>query len=265
MGHGTRDAVGVAEFMALARQVAEALPNMPVEPCFLELAEPEIDQGFTRLAERGARQITVMPVLLFAAGHAKHDIPQAVARAAEKHPGVTWTCARHLGCHPELLKLSAERFATALRAAGEEEIGPAASAGTTTLLLVGRGSNDQEATEEMLEFADMRDRLDPRIRVVTCFAAMARPLLDETLGKVSNSPAGTIVVQPHLLFDGLLVSGIRQKVEAAAERDPTQRYLVAGHLGPDARVAAAVLDRIQQSRATDDLPSTPAASSSVKP
>src|SRR5436190_669000 len=87
VGHGTRDAEGLAEFASLARLVMERLPEFAVEPCFLELAEPDIPTAVHRLMASGIRQLTVAPLLLFAAGHAKRDIPMTVAEAIKARSG----------------------------------------------------------------------------------------------------------------------------------------------------------------------------------
>src|SRR5438105_3545533 len=112
--HGTRDPAGIAEFLALAERVRGAAGPRPVEACFLELAEPTIDGGIARLAERGVRRITIVPLLLFAAGHAKRDIPRAVAAAVERFPGMETRPTLPLGCHERLLALSARRYAEAI-------------------------------------------------------------------------------------------------------------------------------------------------------
>lgn len=244
VGHGTRDDSGLAEFMATAKAVADAFGEMPVEPCFLELAEPNIAAGLARLVERSVSEVVAMPVLLFAAGHAKHDIPAAVAEAAAAHQGVNWQLAEHLGCHPSILELSAERYRQSL-----ERNGPAAGLevlGSSTLILVGRGSNDADATREMFDFAARRSVLTPGADVIVCFAAMAKPSLGEALDQVSRLGGQLVVVQPHLLFDGLLLGGIREKVADAATRNPRHRFILADHLGPDPRVVAAIRDRIEQ-------------------
>jgi sirohydrochlorin cobaltochelatase len=114
VGHGTRDQQGLAEFHVTVRQVAEHLPSLAVEPAFLELALPTIAVGFERLVERNKRRIVVAPLLLFAAGHAKQDIPVAIDAVAQKHPGVAWRQAEVLGCHEALIELSALRFQEAL-------------------------------------------------------------------------------------------------------------------------------------------------------
>src|SRR5436190_70542 len=84
VGHGTRDSAGLAEFRELHRLLVERAGELPVESCFLELAEPNISAGIEALLARGVRQIVVAPLLLFAAGHAKRDIPEGVADALQR-------------------------------------------------------------------------------------------------------------------------------------------------------------------------------------
>ncbi|MEE3220587.1 MAG: CbiX/SirB N-terminal domain-containing protein, partial [Planctomycetota bacterium] len=75
VGHGTRSSRGRDELLTTANAVGSRM-EIVVEPAFLELTEPTIDDAVTRLADRGVRRMTVMPLLLFAAGHAKRDIPR---------------------------------------------------------------------------------------------------------------------------------------------------------------------------------------------
>ena len=141
VGHGTRSAQGVAEFRQLAREVEQSLAPQPVEPAFLELAEPTIADSFSRLIERGVRRVAVAPLLLFAAGHAKEDIPAAVAEAAGILPPgeVEIVFAQPMGSHPALLELSGRHTRRML----EEREWQAP--GESCLLLVGRGSRDPQA------------------------------------------------------------------------------------------------------------------------
>lgn len=81
VGHGTRESAGLDEFRRLVGMLEAHLPQVPVEPCFLELAKPSIAEAAKRLVARGARHVRVLPTLLFTAGHAERDIPQQVAAA----------------------------------------------------------------------------------------------------------------------------------------------------------------------------------------
>jgi xanthine dehydrogenase YagS FAD-binding subunit len=82
VGHGTRDPRGQAEMLAVAELVAGRLPGIRCHSCSLEFASPTIAEGVASLVDQGVRQIVAMPLLLFAAGHVKQDIPAALAEAA---------------------------------------------------------------------------------------------------------------------------------------------------------------------------------------
>ena len=254
-GHGTRDAAGVAGFLELARQVAAREPQLPIEPCFLELAKPDIAAGLAALKKRGVERVVTMPLLLFAAGHAKHDIPTAVAAAAAPLSLIPLAQTPHLGCHPLVVELSALRYAEAL--AGR----PPVEAAETLLLLIGRGSTDPEAIAEMEQFGACRRAAayqavgqPPLGRVEICYAALARPTLAEGLATAATAGARRVVVQPHLLFEGKLISDIRRQVAAVAEQAVAQpatavaktEWLLTECLGPHELLVRVVRERIRQ-------------------
>jgi sirohydrochlorin ferrochelatase len=85
VGHGTRNQRGLAEFRALVLLIAQSASDFEIESCFLELAQPDIPTAVGKLLAREIESIVVSPVLLFAAGHAKRDIPQAVEEALRAH------------------------------------------------------------------------------------------------------------------------------------------------------------------------------------
>jgi sirohydrochlorin ferrochelatase len=237
VGHGTRDPVGVAEFLDLARQVTELCPDVAVEACFLEIAEPPIADGIAALIRRGVQQITVSPVLLFAAGHAKRDIPVAIQAALKTVPQPIKVCyAPALESHPGIVELSARRCNEALL--DKPTVAPA----DTLLLLVGRGSRDDTATAEMHRFAQLRRQRTSVGRVEVCFVAMAEPSLASTLPRVAELSYRRIVVQPHLLFSGELLAEVGVKVATVSTVRPEQQWIVTGPLGPDPSVAEAIMD-----------------------
>jgi sirohydrochlorin ferrochelatase len=238
VGHGTRDERGRAEFAALTRQIDQRLPDHDVLACFLEFAEPTIEQAIDQLAAAGTRQVTVMPLLLFAAGHAKRDIPAEVAAGARRHPQLTLRVAAHLGCHAALVELSALRFRQLVANGASREADDA-----TLLLLVGRGSRDADANAEMARFSRLRFEAAPVGWIETCHTAMAEPSLERALTVVGGMPFSQVVVQPHLLFAGELVSRVGVRVAEAAERFSDKNWLVTPHLGAHNLVVQAVLDR----------------------
>jgi sirohydrochlorin cobaltochelatase len=246
VGHGTRNAAGLAEFFAFAQQVADIGRDFDAEPCFLELAEPDIATGVRRLLDRGVRQLIVAPVLLFAAGHAKRDIPAAVDAAIRdfdmkpRPPGAPALPpvihVSPLECHDKILQLSTERFYEAIT--NRDGIGSV----DTLLIMVGRGSSYPEAIAKMRRFTELRAQLTPVARVETCFVAIAKPSLPETLAWAAEQRYRRIIVQPHLLFTGDVLGEIKQSVEERSAVDPNGEWLIAPHLGPSPLVAEAILD-----------------------
>ncbi|MGD9720315.1 MAG: sirohydrochlorin chelatase [Pirellulales bacterium] len=244
VGHGTRDATGTTEFLEAVRLVAERVHGLPVEPCFLEFAAPSIAEGFARLAAAGVKHVVVAPVILFAAGHIRRDIPREVAQAAARFPGVTFEQAEHLGCHPALVAQSRRRFDEAL--AASEDHSPLHNempAPATALLLVGRGSRDADATAEMHTLAQLRQAAAPLVKVRVAFMAMADPPLEPMLDELVAAGLRRVIIQPHLLFAGELLARLGAIVNRYRDRYPKTQWLIAAHLGPAEGVVDAILDR----------------------
>ncbi len=105
VGHGTRDAVGTEQFFQLSNRLAELLAPIPVEPALLEFQEPTIPQAWRSLVSRGVRHIHVAPLLLFAAGHAKDDIPDAINQCALQTPDISWDQTGPLSRHQAIVDL----------------------------------------------------------------------------------------------------------------------------------------------------------------
>lgn len=239
VGHGARDRRGLEEFRQVVRSVASRMPERAVEGCFLELAPPDIAAGIAVLAARGERRVVVQPLLLFAAGHSKRDIPQAVREAAANHAGMEFRMGAPLACRQELLQLSTTRYREALGGRA------AVPADAMLLMLVGRGSLDPEANAEMSRFSRLRWEHTPVGRLETCFLAMTRPALDESLAIAADLPYRQVVVQPHLLFQGELVDSVRQAVKAMAAIRPEKEWVVTRHLGPHELLAEAIVRRAE--------------------
>jgi sirohydrochlorin cobaltochelatase len=234
VGHGTRSSRGADEFLKLADLVGGRLPGVTVEPGFLELTEPTIHQGLSRLVKRGARHVVVVPLLLFAAGHAKRDIPAAaLAAASELGAEVTFSHASHLGCGAKIVQLSRQRFTESLQGR------PDVPAERTCLLLVGRGSHDHSATAEMHHFArHLSAHASSRLTISVAFIAMARPAISDVLPQLAKENWQRNVVQPHLLFHGELYEELGQQVQAAAAANPEQEWILTPYLAEGIGVAS---------------------------
>ena len=103
-GHGSADADGAADFLRLADRVAGRL-DVPVAGGFIELSPPPLSDAVATLVDGGVRRLAAVPLMLVAAGHAKGDIPAALARERARHTGLIVHYGRPLGPHPTVLAL----------------------------------------------------------------------------------------------------------------------------------------------------------------
>jgi sirohydrochlorin cobaltochelatase len=233
-GHGSQDAAGAVELLALADRV-RALDPRPALACgFIELSPPPLSVACADLVAKGAGEIVVVPVMLLAAGHVKDDVPALVARLRLQFPGVHFRYARELGIHPDLLAVVGERLEAAV---------PAAERAATAVLLCGRGSSDPDANADLHKVARLLWEGRPWPLVETCYVGITDPRLPAGLERCRRLGARRIVTVPYFLFTGRLVDRIRAQCAAFAAGHPELDVRVAGYLGPDERVARLVLAR----------------------
>lgn len=108
VAHGSRRARSNEEIRELTRALASRTQQTfdQVACAFLELAEPDIGNGIARLADAGARHITVLPYFLSDGRHVHDDIPAQVDAQRPNLPHVTIDIAPYIGASarmPELL------------------------------------------------------------------------------------------------------------------------------------------------------------------
>ena len=87
-GHGSRNRVAIDEFACLANSLKQSLPLIPVEYGYLEFAQPIIKDALDRLRSQSVERVIAIPAMLFAAGHAKNDIP-SLLKAYSAKTGLT--------------------------------------------------------------------------------------------------------------------------------------------------------------------------------
>ena len=111
VGHGSRDPEGNEELLRFADMVRSKAPEFIIETCFLEFAKPTIDQGIASCVEQGASRVVLVPIILFAAGHAKLHIPDAIDHAKRKYPHVQFAYGRPIGVHQKVINILKSRLA----------------------------------------------------------------------------------------------------------------------------------------------------------
>ncbi len=250
VGHGTRNKVGQQQFLTVYQQFAQLTAPTATACAFLELAEPTIAQAVEQLAAQGVRRFVTVPLLLFAAGHALQDIPDAVTEAAGRYNMQAVGQTAPLELNPAIVELSALRFREATCQAGSvpacQERCEGKQCARTALAMIGRGSRSTVAAERMRQFSDLRRQITPVAELLTGFVTAQSPGVDEVLSMLARSNCQTIVVQPHLLFEGEIIEQLRRQVEAVKKESPTQRWVVAQALGTDFALAQTLVRLVQE-------------------
>ncbi len=245
--HGTRDQAGVAAFHALAGRVGvlAGRDGTRVGGGFIELSAPPLRDAVSTLVKGAtlvngtpARMVAV-PLTLSAAGHAKGDIPAALARERTRHPGLSWTYARPLGPHPALLDLLAARIDAV---AGEPP--PA-------VLVVGRGSTDPDANADVVKTTRLLWEGRDYPLAETAFVSLAQPGVAEGLERCRLLGARQIVVARYFLFPGVLPDRVAEQAAEYAAAHPGLDIRCADVLGDCDEIAALVYERYHEALAGD--------------
>jgi sirohydrochlorin cobaltochelatase len=237
-GHGTADAEGAAQFRQFVKRVAGRL-DVPVAGGFIELSAPPLAEAVADLVRDGARRLAAVPLTLVAAGHAKGDIPAALARERARHPGLSTVYGRPLGPHPTVLALLRERFA-------EVAGGPG-----STVLLVGRGSTDPDANAEVAKVARLLAETTDVAGVEYAFVSLTPPDTAAGLERCRRLGARNLVVLPYFLFTGVLPRRVAEQAWRWAAGHPGVGLTVADVLGDCDPLAGLVVERYREALSGD--------------
>lgn len=236
IAHGTRDPRGAEEMEVLVGHVAQQV-GVPVRAAWLEdFADPSAVEAAAELVEGGAHRLVTLPLLNFAAGHAKTDVPGDVTAVREAFPDVTVLHGRVLGVHHHLLELAWQRLdAVSPRDGREEEV----------LVVAASGSSDPDANGDLAKAARMIAEGSGHRWVEHCVAGVTWPRTEDVLSRIAAAGATRAVVFSWSLLAGLLERRVWDAV-AAGESAHGMSIAQAGRFGPDPLVAQAVAERFHE-------------------
>ncbi|MET8309350.1 uroporphyrinogen-III C-methyltransferase [Micromonospora sp. NPDC005173] len=252
VGHGTRSVAGVDQFAALVERVRRRGVVGDVEGGFIELSRPPLTDAVGALVARGHRALVALPLVLTAAGHGKGDIPAAMGREQERHPGLSYRYGRPLGPHPLLHDALEQRIDAAL--AGADRAGTAltgADRADTWVALIGRGSTDPDANAEVAKVARLLWEGRGYAGVEPGFISLAEPSVPGVLDRLRRLGARRIVVAPYFLFAGVLPARIVAQSAEFAAAHPELDVRVADLIGDCDALADLVLERYTEALGGD--------------
>lgn len=232
VGHGTDHPPGVEEILTLGGMVAGALPDRRVATGFLELAQPAATVMLDRLVADGAGEVTVLPLLLLAAGHAKSDVPAVVLEGRLDHPETVIRYGSPLGVAVELLPIAAERLAQV--------------DGTgLPLVVIARGTSDPDANADAFKATRLLAEWTGAPWSLTGFTGVTTPSVAQVLEMAGRLTAGPVALFFWFLVHGRLIERARRYIDEF-RRESGRPVLDAGYFGPDRRLVPLILRRVEQ-------------------
>ena len=242
-GHGSRDEDAVSEFLNFAKKLKNQLLQYELDWGFLEFANPVIKSGLDSLREKGIREIMSVPVMLFAAGHAKNDIPSVLNAYQAQYPELSISYGRELGIDLKLIRAAGERVKDAIERA-DGDISPE----ETLLMVVGRGASDPDANSNVSKVTRMLWEGLGLGWAETAYSGVTFPLIKPGLEHACRLGYKRIVVFPYFLFTGILVKRIYQYTDLVAAEHPEIQFVKASYLNDHPLVLDTFSERVEEIR-----------------
>ncbi|WP_422040317.1 sirohydrochlorin chelatase [Roseibium sp.] len=240
-GHGSRNKGAVKQFAQLAEGLTARFPDWPVEYGYLEFANPVIHDGLNKLREQGCTRVLAVPGMLFAAGHAKNDIPSVLNTYQAMHPEMKISYGRELAVDTRMVKAAAARIQAAIDEADSD-----VPLHETLLMVVGRGASDPDANSNVTKITRLLWEGFGFGWAETCYSGVTFPLVGPGLEHAARLGYKRIIVFPYFLFTGVLVQRIYNTADEIAANHPEIEFLKAGYLNDHPQVIDTMADRVQE-------------------
>lgn len=106
--HGSRDPLWSAPMQAVAAQIRQTQPALPVRCAYLELCEPDLPTATAQLLAAGCTTVRVLPLFLGVGKHARQDLPELIASLRQQYPAVRFDVQASVGEDPRMIALMAQ-------------------------------------------------------------------------------------------------------------------------------------------------------------
>jgi len=247
-GHGSRAKIAEEEFSLLAKGLRARFPTLKIEYGFLEYSSPNIHMALDRLRENGVKHIFAVPGMLFAATHAKNDIPSVLTTYKESYPELTIEYGKELGLHDEMISAFQHRVAESLGyTSTDENSGPAVGElYDTMLVVVGRGTSVVDANADAAKLTRIISENLGFGWSETVYSGVTYPSVGRGLEMALKLGFKKIVVAPYFLFGGRLIDRIYAYVDKVAAENPDVEFIKADYLRDQSHVLNTFITRIAE-------------------
>jgi sirohydrochlorin ferrochelatase len=212
VGHGSRNPAANRECLNFVETYRGRHPEKDIQLTYIELAEPLLADSLEACG-KNYDEVVVAPLFLFAAGHVKHEIPAAVAKARKKYPAVRFTITDIIGVEKAMARSLQEQVEKADTRLPLE-------ASRYVVLVVGRGSSDLEANGDFYKLVRYFEEGKGYRLVLPTFIGITTPLVAHSLDIIAHLRAERLIVVPYMIFAGVLVDRLKTRVAEFQKRHP---------------------------------------------
>ncbi|GGK68209.1 sirohydrochlorin cobaltochelatase [Amphritea balenae] len=242
-GHGSRDKDAEREFGLVAAGLKKRFPEMPVEYGFLEFSAPNIHMGLNSLIEQGVDEIYAVPGMLFAATHAKNDIPSVLTTFEQNCSDVAVKYGSELGLHSAMIEAFQARIYESM---GLDPENPPENLYDTLLVVVGRGTSDTHANAEAAKLTRIVNENMGFGWADTVYSGVTYPSVGVGMEKLLKLGYKKVVVAPYFLFTGRLIKRIYGYVDKVAAQNPEVEFIKTPYLNDHEKVIDAFEVRVRE-------------------
>ena len=242
-GHGSRDKDAEVEFARVAAGLKKRFPDLPVEYGFLEYSAPNIHMGLNSLVAQGVDHIYAVPGMLFAATHAKNDIPSVLTTFQEQQAGLEVSYGSELGLQDAMIEAFQARIYESL---GLDPNNPPENLYDTLLVVVGRGTSDTKANAEAAKLTRIVNENMGFGWADTVYSGVTYPSVGVGLEKLLKLGYKRVVVAPYFLFTGRLIKRIFGYVDKVAAETPDVEFIKTPYLNDHNKVIDAFEVRVRE-------------------
>lgn len=242
-GHGSRAKIAEEEFSLLAKGLRARFPTLKIEYGFLEYSSPNIHMALDRLREDGIKHIFAVPGMLFAATHAKNDIPSVLTTYKESYPELTIEYGKELGLHDEMISAFQHRV---LESLGHASVPAAGTLYDTMLVVVGRGTSVVDANADAAKLTRILSENLGFGWSETVYSGVTYPSVGRGLEMALKLGFKKIVIAPYFLFGGRLIDRIYAYVDKVALENPDVEFIKADYLRDQSHVLNTFITRIAE-------------------
>lgn len=236
IAHGSKKAACNNEIKYFIAALKSKLNSKNIELCYIEFAQPLIQEGIDNCAQKGCTKIIAMPLLLSDAGHAKEDIPKEIETAKIKFPQIEFCYGKPIGLHDKMHEILLTRLQETKCIIDQN----------TAVILVAKGSRFESANNELRIISkQFRSYCEAGI-VKASFLSMTFPKLQDVIDECIAEGATKFVILPYILFQGLLIRKIAEYINELTMKYPSHTFLTANHIGSHSLLYEIIKERIEE-------------------